>query len=34
MEEKWVVVNDRMQRNYRYRLSALAGRNFDESFKP
>ena len=34
MEEKWVVVNDQMQRNYRYPLSAPAGRNFDESFKP
>lgn len=34
MKEKWVVVNDRMQRNYRYRLSAPAGRNFAPGFKP
>jgi hypothetical protein len=27
MKEKWVGVNDRMQRNYRYRLSAPAGRS-------
>jgi len=34
MKEKWVVVNDRMQRNYRYRLTAPAGRDFDPGFKP
>jgi hypothetical protein len=30
----WVVVNDRMQRNYRYRLSAPTGRDFDPAFAP
>lgn len=34
MKARWVVVNDRMQRNYRYRLSAPAGRSFDPGFKP
>ena len=29
-----VVVNDRMQRNYRYLLVEPAGRNFDEGFEP
>ena len=29
-----VVVNDRMQRGYRYRLSAPMGRHFDPAFKP
>lgn len=29
-----VLVNDRMQRNYRYALSAPTGRQLDPSFKP
>lgn len=29
-----VVVNDRMQRGYRYELIAPTGRNFDPEFKP
>ena len=29
-----VVVNDRMQKGYRYVLSAPVGRNFDPEFKP
>ena len=29
-----VTVNDRMQRNYRYRLVEPEGRNFDPEFKP
>src|SRR3974390_3795171 len=31
---KTVVVNDRMQRGYRYELSAPMGRGFDPQFKP
>jgi hypothetical protein len=31
---KLVTVNDKMQRNYRYRLVAPAGRVFDPEFKP
>ena len=31
---KTVTVNDRMQRGYRYALSAPAGRNFDPGFEP
>jgi len=31
---KIVFVNDRMQRGYRYELTAPVGRNFDEDFKP
>ena len=29
-----IVVNDRMQKGYRYQLVAAAGRNFDPEFKP
>ena len=29
-----VTVNDRMQRGYRYVLSAPTGRNFDPAFEP
>jgi hypothetical protein len=29
-----VIVNDRMQKGYRYRLTAPTGRNFDPGFKP
>jgi hypothetical protein len=32
--KKLVVVNDRMQRGYRYLLSAPIGRSFDPDFKP
>ncbi len=34
MTKKTIVVNDRMQRGYRYVLSEPAGRNFDPGFKP
>ena len=29
-----IIVNDKMQKNYRYELSEPAGRNFDSEFKP
>ena len=29
-----ITVNDRMQKGYRYVLSAAPGRNFDPAFKP
>ncbi len=29
-----IRVNDKMQKNYSYKLSALIGRNFDSDFKP
>ena len=32
--KKHVIVNDRMQRGYRYELSAPMGRNFDPDFNP
>lgn len=31
---KWVEVNDKMQKGYRYRLEARVGRDFDPDFKP
>lgn len=34
MKKQTVVVNDRMQRGYRYALVAPAGRNFDLDFRP
>jgi hypothetical protein len=34
MRKRIVVVNDKMQRGYRYELSAPTGRNFDPAFKP
>jgi hypothetical protein len=34
MRQRAVLVNDRMQKNYRYTCSEPAGRNFDENFKP
>ncbi len=34
MKPKEIIVNDRMQKNYRYLLSRPAGRNFDPEFKP
>jgi hypothetical protein len=33
-QPKVVIVNDRMQRGYRYMLTAPAGRNFDPQFRP
>ncbi len=33
-KKKWVTVNDRMQKGYRYELSAPVGRNFHSEFKP
>ena len=34
MRKRTVIVNDKMQRGYRYQLSAPAGRNFAPEFKP
>lgn len=34
MKPKTVVVNDKMQRNYRYQLVAPMGRNYAPDFKP
>lgn len=34
MKPKQVVVNDKMQKNYRYQLTEPVGRNFDPQFKP
>jgi hypothetical protein len=34
MRKRSVVVNDKMQKGYRYQLSAPAGRNFDPEFRP
>lgn len=34
MDFKEIIVNDLMQRNYRYRLSEPVGKNFDKTFKP
>jgi hypothetical protein len=33
-KKKWVNVNDRMQKDYRYELTDPVGRNFDPEFKP
>lgn len=32
--KKLVIVNDKMQKNYRYYLTELPGKNFDPEFKP
>jgi hypothetical protein len=34
LKKKIVTVNDKMQRGYRYVLSAPVGRNFDPDFRP
>jgi hypothetical protein len=34
MKKRAVTVNDKMQRGYRYVLTAPAGRNFDPDFRP
>ena len=34
MRKKTVVVNDKMQKNYRYRLTEPAGRNYAHGFRP
>ena len=34
MRKKEVVVNDKMQKNYRYWLIEPAGKNFTDDFKP
>jgi hypothetical protein len=34
MSRRVVIVNDRMQRDYRYELTAPIGRNFDPEFRP
>jgi hypothetical protein len=34
LKEKTVIVNDKMQRGYRYTLTAAAGRGFDPEFRP
>lgn len=34
METKEIVVNDLMQKNYRYQLSEPVGKNFEKTFKP
>ena len=34
MRKRTIVVNDRMQKGYRYVLTAPAGRNFDPEFAP
>lgn len=33
-ETRWITVNDRMQRGYRYALTARAGEDFDPGFAP
>ncbi|MEP7030820.1 MAG: hypothetical protein ABI830_07790 [Pseudolabrys sp.] len=34
MRKRFVTVNDKMQKGYRYALTASAGRSFDPEFKP
>ena len=34
MKKRTVTVNDRMQRGYRYEITAPVGRNFDPEFQP
>ncbi len=34
MAQRWITVDDKMQRGYRYQLVAPAGRNFADGFAP
>ena len=34
MAKRTVIVNDKMQKRYRYERTAAVGRNFDPEFKP
>ena len=34
MKNKIITVNDKMQKNYRYKLSKPAGKSFESEFKP
>ncbi|UCC94866.1 MAG: hypothetical protein JSW40_08650, partial [Candidatus Omnitrophota bacterium] len=34
MKKKIIVVNDKMQKNFRYVLTEPVGKNFDPEFKP
>ena len=34
MARRWVTVNDKMQKEYRYELTEPVGRNFDPEFRP
>ena len=34
MPQRTVIVNDKMQKHYRYERTAAVGRNFDPEFKP
>ena len=34
MRHRFIIVNDKMQRGYRYELSARLGRDFDSDFRP
>ncbi|MCU0679407.1 MAG: hypothetical protein MUC28_03105 [Planctomycetes bacterium] len=34
MAKRVIIVNDKMQKNYRYELTAPLGKNFDPEFKP
>jgi hypothetical protein len=34
MRQKTVIVNDKMQKNFRYALTQPPGKNFDPEFKP
>lgn len=34
MDHKTIVVNDKMQQNYKYTLTEAPGKNFDPDFKP
>jgi hypothetical protein len=34
MGKRTVIVNDKMQKGYRYQITEPAGRNFDPEFRP
>lgn len=34
ISKRTVIVNDKMQKGYRYRITEPAGRNFDREFRP